>query len=172
MALCPMLKISPHSRPSYLVELVARTLASFAGRLGLAAANKGNNSEDPWIEQEFEADPQTYHGHVSSPLSGLRGRPNDRAGQLRVSTGLACLKGIMWVEHHLSSLTLPVRVMHGLADRVTDTEGSKLLLERASSTDKELQLYEGVRPFACTRGEDVRLTSDETVRACHDEGRT
>lgn len=51
----------------------------------------------------------------------------------------------MWVEHHLPALTLPFRVMHGLADRVTSPEGSKLLLEKASSTDKEIELYEGVR---------------------------
>lgn len=50
----------------------------------------------------------------------------------------------MWVEHNLPSLTLPFRVMHGLADRVTSPEGSKLLMEKASSTDKEIQLYEGV----------------------------
>ena len=34
--------------------------------------------------------------------------------------------------------------MHGLADRVTNPAGSKLLIERASSTHKEIQLYEGV----------------------------
>lgn len=59
-----MIKISPTSRPSYVVEMIARGLASFAGRLGFAAANKGQNSEDPWTEKEFESDPQAYHGHV------------------------------------------------------------------------------------------------------------
>lgn len=72
--LCPMLAISPTSRPSYLVELVGRALASVAGPLPLASANKGKNSEDPEVEQVFNRDPQTYHG------------------KLRIATGLAILQ--------------------------------------------------------------------------------
>ena len=59
-----MIMIAPTSRPSYVVELIARSMALFAGRLGFAAANKGQNSEDPWTEAEFEHDPQSYHGQV------------------------------------------------------------------------------------------------------------
>jgi acylglycerol lipase len=39
--LCPMLAISPDTRPPYLVELLARGISRFAGSLPLAAANKG-----------------------------------------------------------------------------------------------------------------------------------
>jgi len=72
--LCPMLAISRTSRPSYLVELVGRALASVAGPLPLASANKGKNSEDPEVEEVFNRDPQTYHG------------------KLRIATGLAILQ--------------------------------------------------------------------------------
>lgn len=54
MFLCPMLAIAPDSRPSYLVELVARGLASIAGPLPFASANKGKNSEDPSVEEQFD----------------------------------------------------------------------------------------------------------------------
>lgn len=74
MILCPMLAISPETRPPYLIELIARTISSFASALPLAAANKGKNSEDPTVEQQFEMDPQTYHG------------------KLRVGTGLGILQ--------------------------------------------------------------------------------
>ena len=72
--LCPMLAISPESRPPYIIELIARGLASIAPALPLADANKGKNSEDPEVEEEFLADPMTYHG------------------KLRIATGLGCLK--------------------------------------------------------------------------------
>lgn len=49
-----MLAIAPESRPSYLVELVARALASVAGPMPLASANKGMNSEDPTVEEQFD----------------------------------------------------------------------------------------------------------------------
>ncbi len=52
--LCPMLAISPESRPAYAVELAARALASIAGPLPFASANKGKNSEDPSVEEQFD----------------------------------------------------------------------------------------------------------------------
>jgi acylglycerol lipase len=49
-----MLAISPESRPAYAVELAARALASIAGPLPFASANKGKNSEDPSVEEQFD----------------------------------------------------------------------------------------------------------------------
>lgn len=72
--LCPMLAIGAETMPAYPIQLLARGVASFAGPLALAAANKGKNSEDPEVEEQFQRDPQTYHG------------------KLRVGTGLAILK--------------------------------------------------------------------------------
>ena len=44
----------------------------------------------------------------------------------------------------MESITLPLLVLHGSADRLADPEGSKSLYERAQSTDKTLKLYEGL----------------------------
>jgi acylglycerol lipase len=38
---------------------------------------------------------------------------------------------------------LPVLILSGTADRLSDPEGSKQLYERAQSKDKTLKLYEG-----------------------------
>lgn len=69
-----MLEISQETRPHWAVEAVARGIAYFGGPLPLAAANKGKNSEDPTVEEQFNLDPMTYHG------------------KLRVGTGLSILK--------------------------------------------------------------------------------
>lgn len=60
-----MLAISPETRPHWMIEKVARAIASVAGPLPLAAANKGKNSEDPLVEQQFLSDPQTYRAFLS-----------------------------------------------------------------------------------------------------------
>ena len=55
-----MLAIAGDSRPSMLIEYVARAISYFAGALPLASANKGKNSEDTSSEEQFLMDPQTY----------------------------------------------------------------------------------------------------------------
>lgn len=134
--LCPMLAISPETRPAFLVELVARGISSFAGGLPLAAANKGKNSEDPDIEEEFNRDPNTYHG------------------KLRVGTGLAILKGLTEINETFSNLSIPFLICHGTGDRVVSYKGSQKLLQEANSTDKELKLYEGYEHILLRKGKD------------------
>jgi alpha-beta hydrolase superfamily lysophospholipase len=40
-------------------------------------------------------------------------------------------------------ITLPVFILHGTADKVTNPKGSQLFYDTAGSTDKTLKLYEG-----------------------------
>jgi acylglycerol lipase len=49
-------KVSKNSRPSFVVEAVARVLRFFAGSLPLARAVRGNVSDDPRVEEDFFAD--------------------------------------------------------------------------------------------------------------------
>ncbi|KAM0750727.1 lysophospholipase [Meredithblackwellia eburnea MCA 4105] len=136
--LCPMLAIASDSRPHWSVELLARAIASFAGSLPLAAANKGNNSEDPTCEEQFFQDPGTYHG------------------KLRVGTGLAILRAIDNLNREMSHLTVPFALFHGTGDRVTSYKGSEKLYKEASSTDKKLFLYEGYEHILVRVGKDEK----------------
>ncbi|GAA5986427.1 hypothetical protein JCM10908_003750 [Rhodotorula pacifica] len=141
--LCPMLAISPESRPSYAVELVARLLASVAGPMPFASANKGKNSEDPAVEEQFNQDPQTY------------------SGKLRIATGLAVLQAITEINTKLSHLRVPFLLCHGTGDRVTSYHGSERLLREAQSTDKELRLYPDYQHILLRKG---KTPEDDTRR--------
>lgn len=55
-ALCPMVEASPESRPSAIVEYLAKSIKFFAGSLPLAKAVRGNVSDDPRVEEDFFAD--------------------------------------------------------------------------------------------------------------------
>ncbi|GAA5897178.1 hypothetical protein JCM6882_001810 [Rhodosporidiobolus microsporus] len=138
--LCPMLAISPESRPSYAVELAARALSKVAGPLGFAEANKGKNTEDPEVEEEFEADPQTYHG------------------KLRIATGLAILAGLTDVNSKMEHLKIPFLLCHGTGDRVTSPLGSQTLHSRASTPadKKAIRLYEGYEHILLRKGRDEK----------------
>ena len=47
------------------------------------------------------------------------------------------------VQRELPKIRLPMLIMHGAADRLSDPKGSKILYERTSSIDKTLKLYDG-----------------------------
>lgn len=89
-SVAPMLAISEHSRPSAIVEKIARFIAFFAGRLPFAPGVKGRVSDDIRVEHEFHADPMTYKGWI------------------RIGTGLAILAGIQELWQLAPQITVPV----------------------------------------------------------------
>lgn len=48
-----------------------------------------------------------------------------------------------YLKNDMPALKLPLLILHGTADKATRPEGSRYLMEHASSADKELKLYEG-----------------------------
>jgi alpha-beta hydrolase superfamily lysophospholipase len=58
-------------------------------------------------------------------------------------TGAELLRATGRIGESMEEITLPLLVMHGTADRLTDHRGSEEFYRRASSTDKTFRLYEG-----------------------------
>ncbi|XP_062205617.1 caffeoylshikimate esterase isoform X2 [Phragmites australis] len=59
----------------------------------------------------------------------------------RLRTALEMLKTTQEIERHLEEVSLPMIILHGEADLVTDPAVSKALYEKAKSSDKKLCLY-------------------------------
>ena len=64
-------------------------------------------------------------------------------GKIRARLGVELIKAMGTANRRFPEIHLPVLVMHGTADRISDHENSKLLYRKASSADKMLKLYEG-----------------------------
>ncbi|KAL9158473.1 hypothetical protein ABFS82_08G071300 [Erythranthe guttata] len=60
----------------------------------------------------------------------------------RLRTALELLKTTQEIEQQLDKVSLPLLILHGKNDKVTDPSVSKELYEKAKSTDKTLNLYE------------------------------
>lgn len=105
-----------------------KVMNRIAPRLAFMRFGKpGILSCDPQVDIDVENDPMHY------------------GGNMRVRTGISLNNASLWVRERLEQLHLPIFVFHGAADELVTPRGSDLLYERASSADKTLKLYEGMR---------------------------
>jgi lysophospholipase len=111
------------SRPAMAT---ARLLGKVAPTVPLQALDSRYVSRDPEVVARYDADPLVYRGRVPAGLGG------------------AILNTMAGFERRLPSLTLPLLVVHGGADRLVDPVGSRLVAERAGSADLTLKIYDGL----------------------------
>ncbi len=111
---------------SPLLQKLAGTVSRLAPTLATRKLNPAHLSKDPGVVRGYEQDPLVYTGGV------------------RARVGHETLRTAAMIQQHAEAFTLPLYLFHGTADRITDPEGSRLLHERAPSTDKTLHLYDGL----------------------------
>ncbi|KDQ13990.1 hypothetical protein BOTBODRAFT_33102 [Botryobasidium botryosum FD-172 SS1] len=148
-AIAPLIGVAPETLPHPITIQVARVLRFFAGRLPLSPGVKGNLHSDPIVEEESDADPLGYHGH------------------LRVATGLALLEGFTTVGHQAHLWTHPLRIIHGSHDRSTSHTHSVDWFERAGGCDKQCEIYEGYEHVMLKVGVD-EADDEERQRVLRD----
>lgn len=119
----PTLKISKDISP-FLVR-ISSVIGALLPKLPTIKVDGNAISRDPDVVKKYEADPLVYRGGIP----GRTGAEFNRATQL--------------IQKQMESVTLPLLILHGTADRLSDLEGSQQLYERAQSKDKTLKLYEG-----------------------------
>lgn len=84
-------------------------------------------SRDPEIDRRWDADPLTYKG------------------KLRARFGHQLQTATIDTQTRLDQLTLPLLIMHGASDQLTEPRGSVLVHDRAQSADKTLILWPDLR---------------------------
>src|SRR3989304_6301217 len=63
---------------------------------------------------------------------------------MAAGTLVAMIKAGREINDHLDRFALPLLLVHGPDDALTDPEGSRLLYEGATTDDKQLKLYAGL----------------------------
>jgi acylglycerol lipase len=106
-------------------RLAAKVLSRVAPSVGTVQLDASTISRDPEAVRAYDEDPLNYRGKT------------------RVRTAAEMLTTIDTVKAKLGSLTLPLLIMHGTADRLTGPAGSQLIADKAGSTDVTLKLYDG-----------------------------
>jgi alpha-beta hydrolase superfamily lysophospholipase len=110
---------------SPLLILIGKIIAVILPKMGLIVLDAPAISRDPETVAAYDDDPLVYRGKVTARL------------------GAELIATLQSFPGQASQLRLPVLILHGGADKLTDPQGSAWLHEVASSTDKTLKIYEG-----------------------------
>jgi acylglycerol lipase len=104
---------------------MAKILSVILPKIGVSALSAAGISRDKAVIEAYVNDPLDYTGKLSA------------------RTGAELLKTMDNVQSRISELSLPILIMHGTADRISDLSSSQMLYDGASSKDKTMKLYEG-----------------------------
>jgi acylglycerol lipase len=117
------IKIGSSVSPFFI--LIGKIIAAILPKMGLIVLDASAISRDPETVAAYDNDPLVYRGKVTARL------------------GAELIATLQSFPGQASQLRLPVLILHGSADKLTDPQGSEWLHEVASSTDKTLKIYEG-----------------------------
>ncbi len=82
--------------------------------------------------------------HSESSTHKAERDPLNYRGRMPAGTAAGTLSAAAVIRNHAADIHTPLLILHGTADRITGPGGSKLLYERAGSTDKTLRLFDGL----------------------------
>lgn len=101
---------------------------------------------------QFSRDPAVVTENKTDPLVVQRSAPAHTAAEL--------LRGIERIQDSMAEVSVPLLILHGSGDKVTNPEGSKQLKERARSADKTLIVYDGLYHDLLHEPEKERVLGD------------
>ena len=110
--------------PSGLI-IVAPLLSLLLPKVGLYTIDASAISRDQPVVNAYINDPLVYRGKIRTRL------------------GVEIIQAMQVLPSQMPRIHLPVLIMHGTADQLSDPKGSEILYNRVSSKDKTLKLYEG-----------------------------
>jgi acylglycerol lipase len=118
--------LKPGESITPVVKLLARVLSVVVPRMGVSVLDASTISRDKEVVDAYVNDPLVCRGKVPARMG-------------------AELLDMMekYLPPKLGEVKLPLLILHGGEDRLSNKEGSVLLYNRASSTDKTLKIYDG-----------------------------
>jgi alpha-beta hydrolase superfamily lysophospholipase len=119
----PFLGFNPDV-PRFVLAL-AGILGTLVPWLPVGAVDNTGLSRIPEVVASADNDPLSYHGKV------------------KARTGAQFNLAIRYATAGFDKIVRPMLVLHGSGDKIVPCSGSRLLYEKAGSTDKTLKIFEG-----------------------------
>jgi alpha-beta hydrolase superfamily lysophospholipase len=124
-----------------LAHLLNRVWPRFSLNTGL---DNSNLSRDPERGKDFKRDPLTHNRGTARLAIELR-------------------RAVEWIHAHAADLKLPLLILHGTADRIASSQGSRAFIRKVSFPDSELREYEGGyhEPYADINKDEVLAYTEQ-----------
>ncbi|MDD5766083.1 MAG: lysophospholipase [Candidatus Marinimicrobia bacterium] len=134
------LKISDSISP-FLVK-IAPIIGKLFPKLPTIVLDKNAISRDPAVVQKYDEDPLNYRGGI----------PARTGAELNLAIGR--------IQLQMETLELPVLILQGTVDRLSDIRGSQMLSDLAKSEDKTFIRYDGFYHEILNDPEKIRVLTD------------
>jgi alpha-beta hydrolase superfamily lysophospholipase len=118
----PLLKVSDKVSP--LLQKISGIVGALLPRLAVLPLDTDAISKDRAAVQAYISDPLVYHGKILA------------------RTGAEMTRGTKLIQRNMETVSLPLLILHGAADRLCDIRGSEDLYRRSPSADKTLRRFE------------------------------
>lgn len=123
----------------------AKVLSKITPKLGMMQLDPSGVSSDPKVVSDYVNDPLVYHG--KTPVRFMA----------------ETLRAILRINDEIENLTQPLMVLSGSEDVLADPNGSRLLFEKVSSTEKKLKVYKGFHHEVLNEPEQASVLADMEV---------
>jgi acylglycerol lipase len=137
--------LTPGKDVSPATLMLAKLLGRLVPTVPLQRVNSAAVSRDPAVVAAYDADPLNWHGGTQAGMAG------------------AFLDAIERSVARLEALNVPLLILHGGADALSDAAGSRALHARARSTDKTLRVYDGLYHEILNEPEQNQVLADITA---------
>jgi acylglycerol lipase len=114
----------PSLSPALLV--VGRLMSALLPKMGVLALDSSAVSRDPGVVRAYVSDPLVFTGKTTARL------------------GAETIDAMQRVQAGAATITLPLLILQGSADRLVDPAGAEQLYQAAGSADKTLKVYPGL----------------------------
>ena len=118
-----LIKIGDDISP--LLIKMSSIIGTYAPRMKTTKLDSASISRDPRIVKHYDEDPLNYRAGVPA------------------RTGQELITAMNRIQVQMGTITLPILIMHGSGDKMTDPGGSQELYDAVSSKDKTIKLYNG-----------------------------
>ncbi len=120
----PAVKLGRDYSPSKIIACLA--LGRMFPRLPTVRLRGSSLSRDPSVVRAYDEDELVFHGRIPA------------------RTASETVRAIRRLQANVKRISVPLLVMHGSHDQVTECEGSKAFCERVPSTDKSFRIWAGL----------------------------
>jgi alpha-beta hydrolase superfamily lysophospholipase len=136
----PSVKVPSNTSP--ITISMIKLLSTLLPRVGLLQLEAEGVSRDPAVVQAYVSDPLVHTRKTTARLTH------------------EALKAMQRITAEASTITLPVLIVQGSADRLVDPDGARMLYGAVSSADKTIEIYDGLYHEVFNEPEHDQVLSD------------